>query len=129
MLQALNVLTPFFTALTPENLSSRFHNGLGVSFSLNSHGQILSSRINVASNPLSSIDQLLKLPSNSVNRAFDVFYHLLLSEGESHGAYLSLKSLPEEYIEKIKTLPESIVENIATDIFDLESLEDLKKYF
>lgn len=70
---------------------------MGVSFSLNSHGQILSSRINVASNPLSSIDQLLKLPSNSVNRAFDVFYHLLLSEGESHGAYLSLKSSPEEY--------------------------------
>ena len=39
------------------------------------------------------------------------------------------KSLPEEYIEKIKSLPENIIENIATDIFDIDTIEDLKKYF
>lgn len=39
------------------------------------------------------------------------------------------KSLPEEYIEKIKDLSENVIENIATDIFDIESLEELKKYF
>jgi len=39
------------------------------------------------------------------------------------------KSIPEEYIEKIKSLPENIIENIATDIFDIETVEDLEKYF
>ena len=39
------------------------------------------------------------------------------------------KSIPEEYIEKIKSLPENIIENIATDIFDILTVEDLKKYF
>ncbi|MEQ8156579.1 MAG: Rpn family recombination-promoting nuclease/putative transposase [Clostridiaceae bacterium] len=38
------------------------------------------------------------------------------------------KSLPQEYIDKIKTLPEGIVENIATDIFDIEKVEELEKY-
>lgn len=85
------------TALTPENLSTRFHNGLGVALSLNSKGQILSTRLNVAKNPLASFDQLLKLPASSSNRVFDVFYHLLLSEAENHGTYLSLKSSPDQY--------------------------------
>lgn len=31
-------------------------------------------------------------------------------------------------IDKIKTISEAIVENIATDIFDLEKVEDLGKY-
>ncbi|MEQ8156704.1 MAG: DUF4351 domain-containing protein [Clostridiaceae bacterium] len=38
------------------------------------------------------------------------------------------KFVPQEYIDKIKTLPEAIVENIATDIFDIEKVEDLEKY-
>lgn len=97
VLQALNVITPFLTALTPENLSSRFHNGLSVAFSLNSSGHTISTRINVSKDPLFSLDQLLKLPANSANRVFDVFYHLLLSESRQHGTYLSLKSSPEEY--------------------------------
>lgn len=97
VLQALNVITPFFTALTPENLSSRYHNGLSVSISLNSVGQPRSTRINVAQDPLFSFDQLLNLPSAPSNRVFDVFYHLLLSQAEQHGAYLSLKSSPQEY--------------------------------
>lgn len=73
VLQALNVLTPFLTALTPENLSSRFHDGLGVSFSLSSIGTILQSRITLPQNPLSSYSQLLHLPEQSSNRVFDVF--------------------------------------------------------
>lgn len=97
MLQALNVITPFLTALTPENLSGRFHNGLSVAFSLNSFGNILSTRINTSKNPLSSPDQLLNLPHSPSNRVFDVFYHLLLSEAKQNGAYLSLKQSPEEY--------------------------------
>lgn len=39
------------------------------------------------------------------------------------------KALPKEYIEKIKVLPEDMVENIATDIFEIERVQDLEKYF
>lgn len=39
------------------------------------------------------------------------------------------KSLPEEYKNKIKTLPEETIEVIATEIFDIEKLEDIKQYF
>lgn len=39
------------------------------------------------------------------------------------------KSLPREYMDKIKLLPEVIIETIATDIFDIEKVEDLEKYF
>lgn len=97
VLQALNVLTPFLTALTPENLSSRFHNGLGISFSLSSIGTILQSRITIPENPLSSYEQLLHLSEKPSNRVFDVFYHLLLAEADQYGSYLSLKSSPEQY--------------------------------
>lgn len=39
------------------------------------------------------------------------------------------KSIPEDYIDKIKKLPEVVIETIATDIFDLEKVEDVEKYF
>ncbi|MNN72742.1 hypothetical protein D3C81_1888050 [compost metagenome] len=39
------------------------------------------------------------------------------------------KYIPEAYINKIKKLPESVIETIATDIFDLEKVEDIEKYF
>jgi predicted transposase/invertase (TIGR01784 family) len=39
------------------------------------------------------------------------------------------KSLPEEYKNKIKALPEETIEVIATEIFDIEKLEDIKQYF
>jgi len=39
------------------------------------------------------------------------------------------KSIPNEYKEKIKELPEETIEVIATDIFDLEKVEDIEKYF
>lgn len=65
--------------------------------SLNSKGQILSTRLNIAKSPLASFDHLVDLPSAPSNRAFDVFYHVLLSEAEQHGTYLSLKSSPEDY--------------------------------
>lgn len=96
ILQAINVLLPFFTALTPENLSTRFHNGLGVQLSLNARGEIVSTRIQISNKPFASLDQLLKLPAKSNNRVFDVFYHLLLGESE-RSEYLSLKSKPEDY--------------------------------
>lgn len=97
VLQALNVISPFLTALTPANLSTRFHNGLAVSFSLNSNGDIVSTRLSLSQDPFLSLDQLLHLPSKKDNRVFDVFYHLLLAESETRAAYLSLKSFPEEY--------------------------------
>lgn len=113
VLQALNVLTPFFTALTPENLSTRFHNGIAVNFSLNSVGQSVSTRISISQDPIYSFNQLLKLPAAPSNRAFDVFYHLLLSQADQHGAYLSLKSDPSEYTllakSKSYTLPDWVL--------------------
>ncbi|WP_083985477.1 DUF4351 domain-containing protein [Clostridium ragsdalei] len=39
------------------------------------------------------------------------------------------KKVPQEYIYRIKSLPDKTLECIATDIFDMESVEDLKKYF
>lgn len=39
------------------------------------------------------------------------------------------KSLPNGYEEKIEKLPLDILETIAIDIFDIEKLEDLDKYF
>lgn len=93
----MNVITPFLTALTPENLSSRFHNGLGVAFSLSASGQIVSTRLTLSQDPLSSYNQLLHLPSAQSNRVFDAFYHVLLAESEQYGSYLSLKSSPDQY--------------------------------
>lgn len=90
------MLTPFLTALTPQNITTRFHNGLSVAFSLNAKGDVISSRISLSEVPFISLDQLLNLPAEQNNRAFDVFYHLLLSEADK-GAYLSLKSSPSHY--------------------------------
>ena len=39
------------------------------------------------------------------------------------------KMLPSEYKESIKKLPEETIDVIATDIFDLENLQELEKYF
>ncbi|OFI06662.1 hypothetical protein CLOACE_08170 [Clostridium acetireducens DSM 10703] len=39
------------------------------------------------------------------------------------------KKLPNGYKEKIKSLPEETLEIIATDIFDLNSIEELEQYF
>jgi len=36
--------------------------------------------------------------------------------------------LSDYYIEKIKCLPEDVIQQIGTDIFDLESVDDIKKY-
>ncbi|WP_286907644.1 DUF4351 domain-containing protein [Clostridium sp. UBA1652] len=39
------------------------------------------------------------------------------------------KSVPQQYIDKIKVLPEVVVEEIAIDIFELEKVQDLEKCF
>ena len=39
------------------------------------------------------------------------------------------KSVPQQYIDKIKVLPAVVVEEIATGIFELEKVQDLEKYF
>lgn len=39
------------------------------------------------------------------------------------------KKIPNEYKEKIKVLPEETIELIATDIFELNSIEELEQYF
>ena len=36
--------------------------------------------------------------------------------------------LSDYYTDKIRSLPEDAIDKIATDIFDLEKIEDLKKY-
>ncbi|MEW9094127.1 MAG: DUF4351 domain-containing protein [Clostridiaceae bacterium] len=38
------------------------------------------------------------------------------------------KSIPEEYKQRIKALDEETIDVIATDIFDIDSLDELKKY-
>ncbi|WP_102401383.1 DUF4351 domain-containing protein [Haloimpatiens massiliensis] len=39
------------------------------------------------------------------------------------------KSVPKEYKEKIKKLPEETIDIIATDIFEIEKIEDVENYF
>lgn len=39
------------------------------------------------------------------------------------------KHLPEEYENKIKGLSVDVLEELAMDIFELEKVDDLKKYF
>ncbi|WP_423244934.1 DUF4351 domain-containing protein [Hathewaya massiliensis] len=39
------------------------------------------------------------------------------------------KSVPQEYKVKINNLSEETIDVIATDIFDLEKIQDLEKYF
>ena len=39
------------------------------------------------------------------------------------------KVLPEKYVNNIKKLPEGAVEAIVTDIFEIEKIEELEKYF
>lgn len=39
------------------------------------------------------------------------------------------KKVPSEYKEKIKSLPEESLELIATDIFEINSIEELEQYF
>lgn len=39
------------------------------------------------------------------------------------------KSFPKDYEDKIITLPENILEIIAEEIFDIDNVEDLEKYF
>ncbi|MBP2032197.1 hypothetical protein J2Z42_000862 [Clostridium algifaecis] len=55
------------------------------------------------------------------------------SEGKSELIIKQLikkfKKLPDGYAEKIKTLSSDSLEVIATDIFDMDSIEDLEKYF
>lgn len=39
------------------------------------------------------------------------------------------KIVPNEYKEKIMTLSKDAIEVIGTEIFDINSIEELKKYF
>ena len=39
------------------------------------------------------------------------------------------KNVPDEYREKIKNLPEDTIEVIGMDIFEMNSINDLEKYF
>lgn len=60
-----------------------------------------------------------------------------IKEGEAEGKAEILikilmkkfKFIPEEYKNKIKNLDEASIDVIATDIFEIEDLEDLLKYF
>ncbi|MBX4271313.1 DUF4351 domain-containing protein [Clostridium estertheticum] len=36
--------------------------------------------------------------------------------------------LSDYYTDKIRSLPEGVIDQMATDIFDLENVEDIKKY-
>lgn len=39
------------------------------------------------------------------------------------------EKIPNEYVEKIKTLPDKTIESIGMDIFDINSVTELEKYF
>jgi len=39
------------------------------------------------------------------------------------------KNVPEDYKKKVMELPEDTIEIIGTDIFDMKSVDELKRYF
>lgn len=55
------------------------------------------------------------------------------TEGKSEILIIQLTQkfimIPKDYEENIKTLPEKTIDEIATNIFSLEKIDDLKKYF
>lgn len=99
MLTAWTVFQPFLTAMSPQNLNQRYHNGVSAGISLNSRGDIVNLRLQLASQPLLNLDPLLNLPKESNWRSFDVFYHMLYSQQEDpdRAGMLSLKSDPSHY--------------------------------
>lgn len=111
VVHALRTLTPFLTHMTPENLSTPAHAGLGVSLSLNSEGQVVSARVSMPEQPLATLEPLLALDPELGNRSFDVFYHMLYSQ-EDHAEFLGLRK-PSQYalLSKSDTyrLPEWVV--------------------
>lgn len=100
VLPAWTVLQPFLTAMTPENLNMRMHNGVSFAFSLSSDGGIVKSRVNLAvDDPLVTFDPLINLSTKPGNRAFDVFYHFYFSQSEDSEweDLISLKSDISKY--------------------------------
>ena len=64
-------------------------------------------------------------------------YVYFFGNGKAEGkAELLIKQLTkrfnkvsEEYRKEIRKIPEDTIDIIATEIFDLQSIEDIKKYF
>ncbi|MDP4091385.1 MAG: DUF4351 domain-containing protein [Bacillota bacterium] len=60
-----------------------------------------------------------------------------IKEGEAKGKaeiivkqlIKKFKKLPDKYVKQIKGLSEEALDIIATDIFDMEKVEDLERYF
>ena len=58
-------------------------------------------------------------------------------EGKGHGKsellinllITKFKKLPDDYKEKLMTLSEKTIDEIGIQIFEMESIEELKKYF
>jgi len=55
-----------------------------------------------------------------------------IKEGKTELLIMQLKKrlngLSDYYTVKIRSLPEGVIDQIATDIFDLEKVDDIKKY-
>ena len=73
---------------------------------------------------------------SNASKIFDKLKNDAIKEGLKEGkSELLIKQLikrfngiSDYYIENIKNLPEESIELIATNIFDLEKIEDIKKY-
>ena len=70
-----------------------------------------------------------------VSNASNIFDKLKsdgIKEGKTELLITQLKKrfngLSDYYTVKIRSLPEGVIDQIATDIFDLEKVEDIKKY-
>ncbi|WP_369426538.1 Rpn family recombination-promoting nuclease/putative transposase [Clostridium estertheticum] len=70
-----------------------------------------------------------------VSNASNIFGKLKsdgIKEGKAELLITQLKrrfnGLSDYYTDKIRSLPEGVIDKIATDIFDLETVEDIKKY-
>ncbi|RXI41565.1 hypothetical protein DP130_13690 [Clostridium tetani] len=52
-----------------------------------------------------------------------------IEKGKTEILIKKFKKVPEEYIQKIKTLSIDTIDIIALEIFDMEDIKDLEKYF
>lgn len=97
VLNALQVLQPFLYAQSPENLQQCWHNGLSLALNLDKEGSVVSTRVALSEQPISSFKEpLLELPHIESFRVFDVFYYLLYSQ-QDRADILQLKNSPERY--------------------------------
>ncbi len=88
------MLNSFLSAATPDNIFSKFHNGVIFSFSIDTQGLVLRAELKLCSQQI-DLKPLLHLPEAEGYRSFDAFYHLINSATQQEKEILSIKDFKD----------------------------------